>query len=196
VTNEHELASADGSSGLGMNPDPGSVSGASNGGAESPWRVDVLDRTGKELLAPQRLREVVLEALRDERVSRAEISVAVVDDEEMARLHLEFLQVEGPTDVLSFPLDGDSLHAWDGPIDERRGEGRSVGGEVVISADMADRVAREVGCTAADELTLYLVHGLLHLCGYDDLDDADREQMRRRESELLGALGVAVRVKR
>ncbi|MDP7278073.1 MAG: hypothetical protein QF363_21520, partial [Planctomycetaceae bacterium] len=64
MTNEHELASADGSSGLGMNPDPGSVSGASNGGAESPWRVDVLDRTGKELLAPQRLREVVLEALR------------------------------------------------------------------------------------------------------------------------------------
>ena len=45
-------------------------------------------------------------------------------------------------------------------------------------------------------MTLYLVHGLLHLCGYDDLDDADREQMRRRESELLGALGVAVRVKR
>ncbi|MFP6767801.1 MAG: rRNA maturation RNase YbeY [Planctomycetaceae bacterium] len=196
MTNKHELASTDGSSGLGMNPDPEPVSGVANGGGESSWRVDVLDRTGQGPVAPQRLRGVVLEVLRDERVGRAEISVAVVDDEEMARLHLEFLQVEGPTDVLSFPLDGDSLRGWDGPIGERRGEGRSVCGEVVISVDMADRVAREVGCAAADELTLYLVHGVLHLCGYDDLDDADREQMRRRESELLAALGVAARVGR
>lgn len=192
MINEHVTPSADGPSELDEDPD----SGPANDGSEPRWRVDVLDRTGRGPVREARLREVVLEVLRDEQVDRAEISVAVVDDQEMARLHLEFLQVEGPTDVLSFPLDGDSLREWDGPIEERRGDGRTVSGEVVISADMAARVALEIGSDVADELTLYLVHGVLHLCGYDDLDESDREQMRRREDELLGALGVTARVGR
>ncbi len=162
--------------------------------AEAGWKIDVVDRTEDSAAGTQRLAEVSGCVLRDEGVAHAEISVAVVDDAEMSRLHADFLQIEGPTDVLTFPLEGDSLEAWAGPIDARRGSGRRICGEVVIGGDMAVRVAGELGSPPSEEVILYLVHGLLHLCGYDDLDDLQRGQMRRREAELLELLEVTARV--
>ena len=61
---------------------------------------------------------------------------------------------------------------------------------------VARRVARELGTDVSEEVILYLVHGLLHLCGYDDRDELQRQQMRRREAEVLSLLEVAVRVTR
>jgi len=173
--------------------DPGAGHGA-GGRAECGWSVDVVDRTGECPVSTDRLAEVAEGVLKGEEVLEAEISVAIVDDIEMSDLHLEFLQIDGPTDVLTFPLLGDSLVPWQGPVDARRGAGMRIGGEVVISRDTAVRVAGEVGSLPSDEVVLYLVHGLLHLCGYDDLDDLQREQMRRREAELLDVLEVTARV--
>ncbi len=162
--------------------------------AGSEWKIDVVDRTEGSAASEKRLAEVAGYVLRDEGVEHAEISVAVVDDVEMSRLHVDFLQIEGPTDVLTFPLEGDSLEAWTGPVEARRGSGRRICGEVVIGGDTAVRVAGEVGSLPSEEVILYLVHGLLHLCGYVDLDDLQREQMRRREAELLDVLEVTARV--
>ena len=162
--------------------------------AEAEWKIDVVDRTEASAAGTQRLAEVAGCVLRDEGVAYAEVSVAVVDDAEMSRLHADFLQIDGPTDVLTFPLDGDSLESWSGPIDARRGAGRRICGEVVIGGDTAVRVAGELGSLPSEELVLYLVHGILHLCGYDDLDDLQRLQMRRREAELLELLEVSARV--
>lgn len=175
--------------------EPGS-SGGANGPTAIGWRVDVVDRTGGCPVSGERLRELAGCVLRDEGVAEAEISVAIVDDLEMSRLHVEFLGIDGPTDVLTFPLLGDSLGSWSGPADARRGSGRRIGGEVVIGGDTARRVAGETGAEAAEEVILYLVHGLLHLCGYDDLEDLHRFQMRRREAELLDLLEVTARVDR
>ena len=80
--------------------------------AGSEWKIDVVDRTEGSAASEKRLAEVAGYVLRDEGVEHAEISVAVVDDVEMSRLHVDFLQIEGPTDVLTFPLEGDSLEAW------------------------------------------------------------------------------------
>ena len=162
--------------------------------AEGGWLIDVVDRTGECPVSTERLMEVAEGVLRSEEVLAAEVSVAIVDDVQMSDLHLEFLQIAGPTDVLTFPLLGDSLVPWQGTIDARRGAGMRIGGEVVISRDTTVRVAGEVGSLPSDEVILYLVHGLLHLCGYDDLDDLQRDQMRRREAELLDVLEVAARV--
>jgi probable rRNA maturation factor len=162
--------------------------------AEAGWKIAVVDRTEDPAASEKRLADVAGRVLRDEGVQHAEISVAVVDDAEMSRLHEDFLQIAGPTDVLTFPLDGDSLEAWSGPIDARRGAGRRICGEVVIGGDTAVRVAGELGSLPSEELVLYLVHGILHLCGYDDLDDLQRVQMRRREAELLELLEVSARV--
>ena len=80
--------------------------------AEAGWKIAVVDRTEDPAASEQRLADVAGRVLRDEGVQHAEISVAVVDDAEMSSLLEDFLQIAGPTDVLTFPLDGDSLEAW------------------------------------------------------------------------------------
>jgi probable rRNA maturation factor len=94
------------------------------------------------------------------------VVVALVDDETIARLHRQFLDVEGPTDVLSFPH-----------------------GEIVVSGDTARREARARGVDPVAELVLYVVHGALHLAGFDDKRPKDRARMRAEERKVLGALG-------
>jgi probable rRNA maturation factor len=105
------------------------------------------------------------------------LSVAVVGDTRMARLHQRFLNIKGPTDVLTFELDHDP----------RR---RVTSGEVVVCQPYAARTARSLGTSLRNELLLYCVHGLLHLTGYDDLDDASFIKMHRKEDEILTRLGI------
>ena len=93
--------------------------------------------------------------------------VALVDDETMAELHERFLGKSGPTDVLSFPH-----------------------GEIVVSADTALREAKRRGIQPLHELMLYVVHGALHLKGYDDRKPKDRGKMRAAERRVLKQLGV------
>ena len=107
----------------------------------------------------------------------ATLSVAVVGDATMADLHERFLNIAGPTDVLTFELD----HGADGSVTE---------GEVVIDFDEAARRAAELGHRVDFELLLYALHGLLHLCGYDDVDPLSHARMHAREDEILEAIGV------
>lgn len=109
------------------------------------------------------------------RHARCEVSLSVVlvDDPEMHALNRQYLAHDYPTDVLSFPLGT-----------------RPLVGEVVCSVDTALREARARGHPAADELLLYLVHGSLHLLGYDDHDPGARRRMRAAERRWLRALGV------
>ena len=104
--------------------------------------------------------------------------MAVVDDATIARLNEQFLQHEGPTDVLSFVLE--------------QAEG-GLEGEVVVSAETALRTAPGFGWSAGEELLLYVIHGMLHLAGYDDATPAEKGVMRRREAEVLARLGVQAR---
>jgi probable rRNA maturation factor len=112
----------------------------------------------------------------DERLQ--ELSVALVDDREMQRVHREFLGEDSPTDVMSFRYDGD------GPDGAGGGEA-GVGGELVISAETALREARARGIPPGKELLRYAIHGLLHVLGYDDRTPAGRRQMRRLEEMYL-----------
>ena len=66
----------------------------------------------------------------------------------------------------------------------------SLDGEIVLGADVAARVAAELGVPAGDELLLYVIHGALHLVGYDDLSDEPRVEMRRFERQYLASFGV------
>jgi probable rRNA maturation factor len=66
-----------------------------------------------------------------------------------------------------------------------RGAGKRLDGEIIISAETALRNASRFGCRPVDEVELYLVHGLLHLCGYNDLSAAQRRLMRAREADIL-----------
>jgi probable rRNA maturation factor len=126
------------------------------------------------------LHRVAVHTLRAEGFKEGRLSVAVVGATAMATLHRRFLGLPGPTDVLSFDLD----------TDRRRGH---VDGEIVVCADVARRraAARNRSLQAARaELALYLVHGILHLAGYDDRTPADSRRMHAREDQLLSELGL------
>lgn len=106
-----------------------------------------------------------------------ELSVALVGGVRMAQLHQRFMNLPGPTDVLTFAMDED-------------GRGNVTAGEVVVCVPVARQRARERGTGAERELLLYALHGLLHLCGYDDRTDAAFRAMHRAEDEILTRLGV------
>ena len=104
------------------------------------------------------------------------LSVAVVGDAEMAQLHEQFLNLPGPTDVLTFELDHDQT-------------GRVTEGEIVVCLPEAQRQAATRSHDAGVELLLYVIHGLLHLVGYDDHDPADYAAMHAKEDQILQSLG-------
>ena len=123
----------------------------------------------------RRMREVVRLVLDGEGVGEAEISLAFVDNPTIHRLNRQFLEHDEPTDVLSFPLS-------DSP--------KKLQGELVLGAEVARARAAELGHDVQAELTLYVIHGLLHLCGHDDHDAGAAGRMRERERHYLRQLGL------
>lgn len=128
-------------------------------------------------LAPddRRQRKAIREILRDVGHARAAISLTLVDDEEIHALNRQFLGHDYPTDVITFQLSA---------------EGEPLEGEIVVSVDTAAATAERLGWDAADELLLYVIHGALHLAGYDDTSERAAAKMRRAEREYLGRFGL------
>jgi probable rRNA maturation factor len=135
--------------------------------------VEICSRQSALECPTEAIRKALECALREEG-KHAELSVALVGDEEMAELNRRFLDRDGPTDVLAFPYG------------EERGP---VNGEIVVNAEMAVRQAAGRPHSATDELMLYVVHGLLHLLGYDDRGAPQARVMRERERAILNAAG-------
>lgn len=147
----------------------------------SEIQVEISDQQTHLDVRDERIREVIGRVLREEGIGSAEISVALVDDAAIHKINRDFLGHDYPTDVVSFLLDSESRD----PITGDLAGVRLLEGELVVSTETAVREAAAHGWTADDELLLYVVHGLLHLCGYDDLTDDARPAMRRRELQVL-----------
>jgi probable rRNA maturation factor len=107
-----------------------------------------------------------------EGIADAELSISLVTEEEIAELHERYLREEGPTDVLSFPLD-----------EEAGEDGVRMLGDVVIAPAVAARNNPE---DPGSELRLLLVHGILHLLGHEHTEQADRESMWERQERYSG----------
>ena len=134
----------------------------------NPQEIVTLDR-GK-------LREVARTVLEGEQIADYEISLAFVDNPTIHVLNKRYLDHDEPTDVLSFPLSEPSA--------------KKLAGELVIGAEVARDQAQARGHDVQAELALYVIHGLLHLCGYDDKDDRDAQEMRTRERHYLQSLAL------
>ena len=129
---------------------------------------------------------VVRYTLEQECATGAQISLALVDDETIWDLNRRYLQHDYPTDVLSFLLESDRDEDADvAELDVPRGSGCWLSGEIIVGVEMAVRMAADYDWRPQDEVLLYVVHGLLHLCGYDDLTSAEQAVMRDREREIL-----------
>lgn len=116
-------------------------------------------------------------AIEEDFMPDGDLSVALLEREEMCQLHDQFLNDPEHTDVITFPGDEDMSFA----------------GEICVSADFAEESAKNLGLPFEEELTLYLVHGWLHLAGYDDRNDEDRAQMRKAEARVMKAVREAAK---
>jgi probable rRNA maturation factor len=155
---------------------PNKIARTASLGPSDDVTVEVNNFQTQSPIESREIRDLVRRVLYDERVDRAQISVAVVDDATIHELNRRHLAHDCPTDVITFVLSDD--------------DSDDLSGEIVVSAETAERVARAAGNDPEAELTLYLVHGLLHLLGCDDRTPAAASEMRRRESEVLARLGV------
>ncbi|MEX5265054.1 rRNA maturation RNase YbeY [Kocuria sp. CPCC 205258] len=108
----------------------------------------------------------------------AELSIAVVDEDEMARLHVEWMDLPGPTDVLSFPMDEMRPGTPEEPAEGTLGD-------IVLCPPVARRQAEAGGHSVADELCLLTTHGILHLLGHDHAEPEERQIMFALQRDLL-----------
>ena len=103
-----------------------------------------------------------------------EVALLIADDETLHAMNIQFRAIDKPTNVLAFPTDdADFL------------------GDIALSVETAIREAAEKGVSLEDHAAHLIIHGMLHLIGYDHEDDVEAVRMERRETEILASLGVA-----
>ena len=114
---------------------------------------------------------------------KGELSVSFVNDDEIARLNLQYRQKEGPTDVLTFPQS----EGMEMPTPEKQ-DYQPLLGDIIISTPTASRQAEQRGHSLKKEITILLIHGILHLYGYDHITDEQQGLMNKQEKIILSAL--------
>jgi probable rRNA maturation factor len=132
------------------------------------------------------LQQTAAALLAELKMQTAELEIVLLGAAEMTRLNETFLRHEGPTDVITFDY-----------LEKRKAEGgkrKRLHGEIFICVDEAVLQAKQFKTTWQSELVRYLVHGVLHLLGFDDSRTAARQKMKRRENLLLRKLAGKFRL--
>lgn len=142
---------------------------------DAPYQISVSARCGGADVDSKAILRAARTTLSAHKRTCATLSITLVDDQTMTDLHGRYMDQYSPTDVMTFDLADNA---------------DTVDAEIVISVDTATREAQRRGHSIADEVVLYVIHGLLHLLGYDDHTDDDARKMHERENELLTQLGI------
>lgn len=130
---------------------------------------------------------------REQVVGTCEMSLIFCDQDAISKLNEQYMESQGPTDVLSFPVDDDIVGSGRNPDNGGRGPGTpseddeipTLIGDVYVCPVVANRQAPEHGNTLDQEIALLVVHGTLHLLSYDHYDQDEREEMQARERVIL-----------
>ena len=138
--------------------------------SESTVVVAVSKRARQDaLLSAQQVRNAVRTVWESEKGPKnVRVEVVLMDEQEHCELHAEFLNDPSATDVMAFPYEDEDCF-----------------GEILVNVEMAARVAVEHAHSPFEECTLYIVHGCLHLLGYDDHEEQDRLAMRAAEARAM-----------
>src|SRR5574344_270935 len=115
-------------------------------------------------------------------VENVEVSLSIVDRDEIHILNRDYRDVDRPTDVLSFPMDEESFDQEGNPI--------LLLGDIVICLDVAKDQAEDFGHCLEREIMYLICHSTLHLLGYDHIEEADKREMRTKKKEIMKNLGV------
>ena len=114
----------------------------------------------------------------------AEVSITLTDNVYIHELNMKYRNIDRPTDVLSFALnEGEEPEIVDGPV-------VNMLGDIIISVERATEQAAEYGHSIAREIAFLTVHGMLHLLGYDHMEEVDRVEMRKEEDYVMEKLGI------
>lgn len=141
------------------------------------------DEQADEVVDGSRMAALADFVLADEAVTpRAEVSILAVDSETIAELNSRFLKRDGPTDVLAFPIED---APWQAGVDDSGTDAPVLLGDVVLCPSVAKANAPGHTGTYEAELDLLVVHGLLHLLGYDHHSEHEAERMEGRERQIL-----------
>ncbi len=140
--------------------------------------IDITNKQQAARVDRKALRALCANLLRQHNVE-ADLSICYVDNPTIREMNARFLDRDGVTDVLAFPID-----------DEPGPDGTRLLGEVVVSAEKALLEAEERGLPVEQEVALYTAHGVLHLLGYDDHDPEDTAAMRQAERQALAGVGL------
>ena len=152
----------------------------------------LIDNRTEELLTAE-LEEAILKAAAEslkyeEFDENCEISVSIVDNEEIRQINKQFRNIDAPTDVLSFPLV-EYEESEEPPVDEE-----NMLGDIIISLERAEEQANEFGHSFEREVSFLTVHSMLHLLGYDHVNSEEEDkEMRRRQREIMKNLGLEVK---
>jgi len=142
------------------------------------FEVITVEISNRQRAAPapvEKITAAVESVLADAGHAAAQVSVAVIDNRVMQQLNARHLNHDWPTDVLSFVLSEPN---------------ELLEGEILVNGELAAQQADRFRWTAADELLLYVVHGALHLVGYDDHSAEERRVMRAQERRVLARFGL------
>ncbi len=157
-------------------PEPVSLDAQADSNRSQP-AVDVIapESDSQEVLDTVWVRDRLREAIGHIDRPVARITVSIIDDTEMSRLHKRHSGIDSSTDVLTFPIS----------------EGQSpIEADIAVCLDVARRVAGELGHRVEHELLLYALHGVLHCAGFDDHSEKDYLTMHAEEDRILRAVGV------
>lgn len=125
-----------------------------------------------------------------------ELNVTLTDNEQIHRINKEFRNIDRPTDVLSFPMieyesPGDfSVVERDGQVYFEPDSGELVLGDIIISLEKVYSQADEYGHSPKRELAFLVAHSMLHLFGFDHMEDGERKHMEQRQEEILNGLKI------
>ena len=126
----------------------------------------------------------------------AEVNVLFTDNAGIHEMNKEFREIDRPTDVLSFPMVEYEVPGNFDNLEEEQEEcfhpetGELLLGDIVLSYDKIKEQAKEYGHSELRELCFLVAHSMLHLAGYDHMEDGEREQMERMQREILEKLGI------
>ena len=151
--------------------------------------IDLMDETGSLRQQDEELiRGLLRHAAEMEEIhGEAELSVSFVDDEAIREVNRDYRDKDRPTDVISFAME-ETIEGEE-PVAEPEGMPRMLG-DIIISAETAERQAEEYGHSRERELGFLALHGFLHLLGYDHMTEADERKMFGRQDAILDSFGL------
>jgi probable rRNA maturation factor len=147
----------------------------------------ILNKQTKVRLAARPLREFLRKAQRELKIAGSEITVAFVSDSDIERWNQAYRRKKGPTDVLSFPATAGAGRNFSAKKNGARAP--EILGDIAIAPETAKRYASKNGRSLHAEIRVLMLHGVLHLMGYDH--ESDNGQMNRIEQRLRRRLGIA-----